>query len=154
MHFASHHPAFFVSNDGRALGVADGTPIHFFSINQVQGVGGWADEGVDPSIYARSLMKCAQEAYEKNNKKEPMQILNEAWIKCKSIIGSSTACIVVLDAESKFIKFFFVFFSLSKYYRTANLGDSGVVIIRDNKVLFHSPQQQVEFNFPYQVLLH
>ena len=33
----------------------------------------------------------------------------------------------------------------------ANLGDSGFLVVRDNKVLMHSPQQQHSFNFPYQL---
>lgn len=31
-----------------------------------------------------------------------------------------------------------------------NLGDSGYLILRDNKVLFHSPVMQYRFNAPYQ----
>src|SRR4051812_43721587 len=38
--------AFFLAADGRGIGVADG-------------VGGWADAGVNPAIYARKLMSSA-----------------------------------------------------------------------------------------------
>lgn len=41
--------AFFISDSGMAVGVADG-------------VGGWAEVGVDPGLYSRELMEHANEA--------------------------------------------------------------------------------------------
>ncbi|KDD72193.1 hypothetical protein H632_c3719p0, partial [Helicosporidium sp. ATCC 50920] len=41
--------AYFLAADGRCVGVADG-------------VGGWAEVGVDPGLYSRELMRHAQEA--------------------------------------------------------------------------------------------
>lgn len=54
-------------------------------------------------------MKFAKEAYEsfslKNKVVEPSSILQFAWEKCQGIVGSSTACVVVLNPESKILKF-------------------------------------------------
>jgi hypothetical protein len=50
--------------------------------------------------------------------------------------GSATACIIVLDRED---------------LQAANLGDSGFLVIRDSKVVFRSPPQQHDFNFPFQL---
>jgi hypothetical protein len=61
-------------------------------------------------------MTNAKEAYEafilKNKLVEPSSILQYAWEKCQGIVGSSTACVVVLNPESKLLKcVFIVFFS-------------------------------------------
>lgn len=76
----------------------------------------------------------------------PLQtILEEAYTKTDAR-GSCTACIAVLlppsssDAGSGVARL-----------RVANLGDSGALVLRAGKVVFHSPQQQHGFNFPFQV---
>ena len=50
--------------------------------------------------------------------------------------GTSTACILALD-DSKL--------------HAANVGDSGFIVVRKQKVVFKSPSQQHRFNFPYQL---
>jgi protein phosphatase PTC7 len=50
--------------------------------------------------------------------------------------GSSTACILCLENDR---------------LHASNLGDSGFMVIRDGELMFMSPQQQHEFNFPYQI---
>ena len=54
-----------VSKTGKLIGVADG-------------VGGWAEVGVDPSEYSRSLMKHSLMAYEERDIHEPLQIMKFA----------------------------------------------------------------------------
>eukprot|EP01024_Parvocaulis_polyphysoides_P071559 TRINITY_DN8933_c0_g1_i1.p2 TRINITY_DN8933_c0_g1~~TRINITY_DN8933_c0_g1_i1.p2 ORF type:complete len:164 (-),score=34.27 TRINITY_DN8933_c0_g1_i1:263-754(-) len=51
-------------------------------------------------------------------------------------MGSSTACILVLHGAT---------------LHASNLGDSGFMIIRDKEVLFESPAQVHQFNFPFQL---
>jgi protein phosphatase PTC7 len=53
-------------------------------------------------------------------------------------IGSSTACIVTLNREER------------RVY-SANLGDSGFLIIRDREVVHRSEEQQHYFNTPFQL---
>eukprot|EP00191_Tetraselmis_sp_GSL018_P006561 CAMPEP_0177609632 /NCGR_PEP_ID=MMETSP0419_2-20121207/19221_1 /TAXON_ID=582737 /ORGANISM="Tetraselmis sp., Strain GSL018" /LENGTH=216 /DNA_ID=CAMNT_0019104627 /DNA_START=186 /DNA_END=836 /DNA_ORIENTATION=- len=48
----------------------------------------------------------------------------------------ATACIITLGEET---------------LHAANLGDSGFIILRAGKIVFKSPQQQHDFNFPYQL---
>ena len=55
-------------------------------------------------------------------------------------IGSSTACIMVLDKKSQTL-------------HSANLGDSGFLVIRQGSVVHHSSEQQHYFNTPYQLAL-
>lgn len=52
--------------------------------------------------------------------------------------GSSTACIVVLDRSSHRL-------------HTANLGDSGFLVVRGGEVVHRSDEQQHYFNTPFQL---
>ena len=117
----------------RALGVADG-------------VGGWADVGVDPGIYARALMSAAEKAAQSElaraeasgagDSGNPVVVLRDAAKEAKGIRGGSTACILLLVGEE---------------LRCANLGDSGFLVVRKGAVAFQSPPLQHSFNFPYQL---
>jgi len=117
--------AFFVSEDGHALGVADG-------------VGGWGEIGVDPGLYAKQLMRNAKEAADHMpgyNATSPQEIMSVGWNKTE-VQGSSTACILVLQDDQ---------------LHAANVGDSGFIVMRGEDMIFKSPSQQREFNFPYQL---
>ena len=50
--------------------------------------------------------------------------------------GSSTACILALEGAT---------------LHAANLGDSGFMVVRRNKVAFKSRSQQHQFNYPFQL---
>lgn len=136
--------AFFISSCGLYMGVADG-------------VGGWAEVGVDPGLYSRELMAAAAAAASNLSKpgpEAPQQLLEIAHSATKAR-GSSTACIVCLENDR---------------LHASNLGDSGFMLIRApddtldlkeainpnttsvaGEVGYMSPQQQHEFNFPYQI---
>ncbi|KAK9765700.1 Protein phosphatase 2C 7, variant 2 [Basidiobolus ranarum] len=125
--------AFFESlTPSRAvLGVADG-------------VGGWAESGVDPAIFSWALMNnCSKIAtLEQNSSLHPGEILSQGYTKLveegKVKAGSSTACLLGLSKTTGNME-------------SANLGDSSYLIIRDDKVLFRSKEQQHYFNCPYQL---
>ncbi len=55
--------------------------------------------------------------------------------------GSSTACVVALHKEKSIL-------------HTANLGDSGFVVIRKNTIVHRSQEQQHYFNSPFQLAIH
>lgn len=124
------------------LGVADG-------------VGGWREMGIDPSKFSSSLMKQCKRIVEQENdifsqsenisERTPLEVLVQSYnclvdSKDQSLIGSSTACIIVFNRESKILY-------------SANLGDSGFVIIRNNKIVFRSQEQYHYFNAPFQLAL-
>ncbi|GAA5812476.1 hypothetical protein MFLAVUS_005932 [Mucor flavus] len=130
--------AYFKRHD--ALGVADG-------------VGGWrSHKGANPALYSRKLMHYAQLELDriKTNvrpqqlqvKPDPIQVLESAYhmttldAQNEGIVGSTTACIVILCQDE---------------LRIANLGDCGVSVIRQNDYIFRSEEQQHSFNFPYQL---
>ncbi|ORX94118.1 hypothetical protein K493DRAFT_195118, partial [Basidiobolus meristosporus CBS 931.73] len=113
------------------LGVADG-------------VGGWTEVSVDPAEFSWALMNNCNEisSLEKNASLHPGEILSQGYDKLveegKVEAGSSTACLLALSKATGAME-------------SANLGDSSYLIIRDNKVLFRSKEQQHYFNCPYQL---
>ncbi|XP_074039517.1 protein phosphatase PTC7 homolog isoform X2 [Leptinotarsa decemlineata] len=72
------------------------------------------------------------------------QFGDDAWFTAKyktaDVLGSSTACVVILNKEN------------STLY-TANIGDSGVMVVRRGKVIHKSEEQQHYFNTPFQLSL-
>ena len=123
------------------LGVADG-------------VGGWHSIGIDPSKFSSQLMRTCkryveqeltnQSEHEGERRETPIRILKqsyEALLESKqrrSLVGSSTACIILFHHDTSVL-------------HTANLGDSGFAVIRDNHVIHKSQEQQHYFNSPFQM---
>mmetsp|Transcript_13202 Transcript_13202/g.22208 ORF Transcript_13202/g.22208 Transcript_13202/m.22208 type:complete len:431 (-) Transcript_13202:31-1323(-) len=116
--------AYFTSEDFNAAGVADG-------------VGGWSNQGIDPGLFSRQLMVGAKEAIEEIGMRDAVRCL--AWAYQKTYAqGSSTACLLILDGDERML-------------RGANLGDSGILVLRGTDVIYRSSEQQHYFNCPYQL---
>ncbi|KAJ7155970.1 phosphatase 2C-like domain-containing protein [Mycena crocata] len=137
------------NNSGIALGVADG-------------VGGWIDQGIDCSMFSQALMYYAHGHFETGwageresdpidspedtiyegvemTPSECMQLSYLNVLEDESVVaGSSTACLLTLNASSGLL-------------RSANLGDSGFTIIRNSSVLYSSTPQTHYFNCPRQL---
>ncbi|KOM32311.1 hypothetical protein LR48_Vigan01g186700 [Vigna angularis] len=116
--------AHFICVDEQTIGVADG-------------VGGWADVGVNAGLFAQELMSHSVRAVEEEPKGsvDPASVLEKAHSFTKAK-GSSTACIISLSDTG---------------LHAINLGDSGFIVIRDGCTIFRSPVQQHDFNFTYQL---
>ncbi|VFQ99160.1 unnamed protein product [Cuscuta campestris] len=116
--------AHFICGDEQAIGVADG-------------VGGWAELGVDAGQYARELMSNSVSAIleEPKGSIDPARVLEKAHMSTKAK-GSSTACIIALTDQG---------------LHAINLGDSGFMVVRDGCTVFRSPSQQHDFNFTFQL---
>lgn len=101
------------------------------------GVGGWASDGIDPSLYSREFVKHAQEAVETSEiaMADPRSILQTAYEKTLSP-GATTAIVATLGGQRKL--------------RIACLGDSGLRIVRQGKVVFGTPPHQHYFDCPFQ----
>ncbi|WOH00356.1 hypothetical protein DCAR_0519715 [Daucus carota subsp. sativus] len=119
-----------------------GEDAHFICVNEqvigvADGVGGWADVGVNAGLYARELMSNSVRAILDDPKDsiDPARVLTRAHSATKAK-GSSTACIIYLKDEG---------------IHAINLGDSGFIIVRDGCTVFESPVQQHGFNFTYQL---
>ncbi|XP_020256628.1 probable protein phosphatase 2C 55 isoform X2 [Asparagus officinalis] len=118
-----------------------GEDAHFIfdelAIGVADGVGGWALHGIDAGEYARELMTNAVAAIKEEPKGsiDPARVLEKAHARTKKV-GSSTACIIALTDQS---------------IHAVNLGDSGFIVVREGSIIFESPSQQHDFNYPYQL---
>ncbi|KAI0721135.1 protein serine/threonine phosphatase 2C [Cerioporus squamosus] len=135
---------------GVSLGVADG-------------VGGWTESGIDPSLFSQALMYHAHryskaawpgepevdptQEYEEREQVEgwelsPLECLESAYggvLRERNVVaGSSTACIMTLNASTGVL-------------RAANLGDSGFLVIRGSTVVYQQRPQTHFFNCPKQL---
>lgn len=125
--------AWFIARHRSAdvLGVADG-------------VGGWRDYGVDPSLFSGTLMRTCERLAKEGHfmPGNPVGILTTSYYELLQnkvpLLGSSTACIVILDRQSHRL-------------HTANLGDSGFLVVRGGEVVHRSDEQQHYFNTPFQL---
>lgn len=132
-HFSFGDDACFAARHRHAdvLGVADG-------------VGGWRSYGVDPSLFPQSLMAVCERLVREGHfvSQQPVNILSSSYQEIQQdkipLIGSCTACIVAFHREDHTI-------------HTANLGDSGFLVIRGGKVVHRSEEQQHYFNTPFQL---
>ena len=103
------------SNSADVIGVADG-------------VGGWRAYGVDPGLFSMNLMKSCERlvkaGYFVND--QPAKLLKSGFLEMQQskrpIIGSSTACVAILNHAD------------GKLY-TANIGDSGFLVFRGGRVV-------------------
>ncbi|MED6118428.1 hypothetical protein PIB30_002134 [Stylosanthes scabra] len=84
--------AHFICSEAQAVGLADG-------------VGGWADLGVDAGQYSRELMSNSVAAIlgEPKGSIDPAKVLEKAYLSTKAK-GSSTACIITLTDQSSPLK--------------------------------------------------
>ncbi|GAC96691.1 protein phosphatase 2C [Pseudozyma hubeiensis SY62] len=121
------------------------------AIGVADGVGGWTENGIDPSLFSQALMfyasrSASQASTDPSTGGAPNQILSEAFehvLKEPLVVaGSATACILTMNSSDGTL-------------RSANLGDSGFVILRQGtgkQGVFHaSPPQQLGFNTPLQL---
>mmetsp|Transcript_5726 Transcript_5726/g.6274 ORF Transcript_5726/g.6274 Transcript_5726/m.6274 type:complete len:296 (+) Transcript_5726:117-1004(+) len=130
----------------RDKGGEDAATVTESFIALADGVGGWADSGVDPADYSRQLCKNIQHLikYDDANKymRNPRSLCVDAVELTKTVTGSSTCVIASMDKEAPVLY-------------TSNLGDSGYLLIRkqgkDLVTVFRSVEQTHGFNFPFQI---
>ena len=102
------------------------------AIGVADGVGGWANQGINPKHFADDLMAYTFEEMEAGMK-NPVTALDNAYNRVEQT-GSCTAVVGIMDENGVF--------------QAANLGDSGFMIIRKGDLLFRTEEQQHGFNFP------
>lgn len=127
--------AWFTSSNAVAdvIGVADG-------------VGGWTRYGIDAGEFSSFLMRTCERLVQSSNfnPHQPVKLLSSSYHELldhkKPILGSSTACVLILNRET------------STVY-TANIGDSGFIVVRQGEIVHRSEEQQHYFNTPFQLSL-
>jgi|TARA_R110000751_G_scaffold1159_2_gene4473 protein phosphatase PTC7 len=102
------------------------------------GVGSWAEQNVNPIYWSMALAEgCSASIMDGNT--GPITILTDGYKNAMASKheGSCTACVAIKNGPN----------SVS----VANLGDSGVALFRDDKLVWESSQQEYLFNYPYQL---
>ncbi|KAJ2141788.1 Protein phosphatase 2C 7 [Coemansia sp. RSA 353] len=115
------------------------------------GVGGWNESGIDPSVFSRSLTAYSATAAERSfllhdsDEADPKDIMRRAFASMRydniPAYGSATELVVSLSLASGKL-------------RTAQLGDSTYVLLdQKQKARFVSTEQQHRFNMPFQLTI-
>jgi protein phosphatase PTC7 len=134
---------YFISESGNAFGVFDG-------------VGGWAEMGVNSRDFSYQLMSNCKKAADAGALKNPLEILKEGFkvTTSRHIQGSCTACVGVIRKDNS-----------NLFLDALNVGDSGLMVLSPTvsetrhaieaaptyEVKLKSKEQTHRFNFPYQL---
>eukprot|EP00007_Cunea_sp_BSH-02190019_P005682 CAMPEP_0174236630 /NCGR_PEP_ID=MMETSP0417-20130205/5704_1 /TAXON_ID=242541 /ORGANISM="Mayorella sp, Strain BSH-02190019" /LENGTH=290 /DNA_ID=CAMNT_0015315301 /DNA_START=486 /DNA_END=1354 /DNA_ORIENTATION=+ len=141
--------SFFIAERGHVVGVVDG-------------VGGWAEIGVDPALYAKSWTSVASRLVDHGSLTAAEDVLIQTTFKTNKtrIQGSCTAVVASLhtaedDQISVPIEPGASASESDAILQVANLGDSGLLVARPNHLgvyekLYRSVEQTHGFNHPYQ----
>ncbi|OUZ99171.1 Protein phosphatase 2C (PP2C)-like domain [Macleaya cordata] len=117
--------AFLVSSyNGGVLAVADG-------------VSGWAEQDIDPSLFPKELMANASYLIDKEEVNSEPQILLRKAHAATSSIGSATVIVAVLEKNG--------------ILKIANVGDCGLKVLRKGQIIFATSPQEHYFDCPYQL---
>jgi len=100
------------------------------------GVGGWADAGVDPREYSYALATACKQAVDEQYLHDPLAILEYGYDKTKNIVGSCTAVVAQVHGTQ---------------LNALNIGDSGFRVVRNGDIVLATVEQQHRFNMPFQL---
>jgi len=125
-------------DDKQSIGGEDGYFIYHKN-NKVylcvfDGVGGWRNQGVNVKDFVNQLTRNCIDSIE-NGHRNPEVIIEDALNK-STLAGSVTVIFAIIEGDSMI---------------AYQIGDSGLMLIQDERVLFQTESQQHSFNFPYQV---
>ena len=144
--------------------VEDGTGLAYLGdegkhhiVGIADGVGEWSQRGVDPSLFSRNLMRRCRDlcqawfmdsqlsglngAAELLDDDEDLRgLMGAAYreLQADGYAGSCTVCLLHVNADKGFLS-------------SANLGDSGYLVVRDGRVCYRTAQQEHIFGCPYQL---
>ncbi|KAM7259468.1 hypothetical protein ACFE04_015209 [Oxalis oulophora] len=117
--------ALFVSSyNGGVIAVADG-------------VSGWAEQNVDPSLFARQLMANASRFLQTEEVNYDPRILIRKAHAATYAVGSATVIVAMLERDGTL--------------KIANVGDCGLRVIRQGRIIFSTTPQEHYFDCPYQL---
>lgn len=124
-------------------GGEDAYLAHPYAIGVADGVGGYASHGIDPATYTRNVMRFALD-YVVADAGTPRQAtaldaLNYGYKKANEA-RQPGGCPVALTTVTE-----------GCYASVLNLGDCGVVVLREGRLLYRTEMQQHSFNCPFQL---
>ena len=154
------------------MATVGGSP-HSVAFGVADGVGGWQDQGVDPSDFSHGLCGfmagtahlhgAEGEETEGKGAIRPRDLMQTAYNAVmgnpRIVAGGCTASLGVLDGQGELevAKYVPHLHSSTKSNppidnsHPNSLGDSGLLIISPGKITFRSPPQTHAFNTPYQM---
>ncbi|UJR24670.1 hypothetical protein I4U23_006043 [Adineta vaga] len=110
-------------------------------IGLADGVSGNRHHGLDPYKFAHTLISSCADETERIIGSSSMRGLVHRAIRCvekRSIFGSATLCLLSIDKRCS-------------YLRSLNIGDSGFMLIRQNKLIIRSNPQYHRGSSPFQL---
>lgn len=128
-------------------GGEDAFVCHPGGVGVADGVGGYAQHGVDPALYTRKVMRSALEEVRKGCTAEAagqgvsaLRAVEQGALAARQrhLHGGCPVTMVTLVKEGT-------------QASILNLGDCGTLMVRDDAMLFRSTMQQHSFNCPYQL---
>jgi len=125
-----------IPKEGKSNGGEDAMFIGRDAAGVFDGVGGWVDRGVDPGHFSRFLATTTAKYMDMQGPHAAIDALKRAVAE-NPYMGTSTASVVGLT-EGNLLK-------------GVNVGDSGILVLRGNDIVFRSSEQQVFFNKPFQL---
>ncbi|KEG11843.1 protein phosphatase 2C [Trypanosoma grayi] len=123
-------------------GGEDAFLVHACGIGVADGVGGYAQLGVDPAVYTRNVMRFTKQALEEDGNRgglTALQALNHGYTAAQRE-GKPGGCPVTL-----------VTLVDGRFASVLNLGDCGTICLRSSKLVFATEAQQHRFNCPFQL---
>jgi hypothetical protein len=123
--------AYFVSANGR------NAESKYISFGIADGVGGWIESGGQPSAFSKALCTGARHSFIEAVNPHPLNMMKEGYEHVlkggDKNAGGSTAVFLVMDR-------------FTGHLETANLGDSGYLIIRNGKIIYE-PRTNYKLQF-------
>jgi protein phosphatase PTC7 len=112
---------------------------HYY-LGVADGVGMWRKEGVDSALYSQHLLHSAREVIGAHNNPDPYKVLSEAWENTTIVHGVKGSCTVCLFRVSP-----------DGWVDGVQVGDAGLRVVRDGKIVYRTSEQEHLFGFPYQL---
>jgi len=110
-----------------------------YTVGIADGVGGWKDYNYNPAIISRKLMMHANQNC--SHTQHPRELMELAYNKIKEDSeikgGGTTCCILTLEPSGTL--------------KSANIGDSGYIIIRDHSIIAKSELGRTPGGSPHQL---
>jgi len=111
------------------------------------GVGGWAEQGVDAGIVSHMVAKYVQQHFTQHPNTPAFDLLRKAQAdlyadsrKNLDLMGSTTACIATVQEQEN-----------NLLLDVANIGDSGAFVFRAGKLVWNSRDTSIAAGTPHQI---
>lgn len=123
-------------------GIEDAFFSHKYGVGVADGVGGYSKHGVNPADYPREVMSFTLEALQNapsSSGVTALEALNYGWLRANESGGLGGCPVVLANVVD------------GRYASILNLGDCGIIVVRNKKLLYRSEVQQHFFNAPFQL---